>query len=171
MRLEENFSSQRLSASRIQYDDWPDLLEAVTSKLFPRDLGLSNIKTEQGAQSWHLGRMADWRDNKCFVWSIRWKGKSEVIGQLSLLPRDNDIALAYWVNPKYWGKGVTTEMCRALIKMLANAGFKGTIWAGSHTWNGRSSSVLKRLGFKFEGEVEHAYQGRIDMICEYTFAV
>ena len=171
LKIEENFSSERLSASRIQYDDWPDLLQAVTSELFPRDLGLSRIKTELDAQNWHRGRVIDWNESKCFVWSIRWNGESEVIGQLSLLPRKNDIALAYWVNPKCWGEGVTTEMCSALIEVLANSGFDGTIWAGTHTWNGRSSSVLNRLGFKFKGEVEHAYEGRIDTICEYTFAV
>ena len=171
MRFEENFSSKRLSASRVQYDDWPDLLKAVTSELFPRDLGLSKIKTELEAQNWHRGRIADWNENKCFVWSIRWNNKPEVIGQISLLPRENDIALAYWVNPKFWGEGVTTEICRSLIIILGNSGFNGTVWAGSHTWNGRSTSVLNRLGFKFKDEVEYDYEGRIDTVLEYTLDV
>jgi len=146
-------------------------LSAVTSELFPEDLGLSNIKTAQQAQSWHRARVVDWNDNRCFVWSLRWNSTSEVIGQLSLLPRDNELALAYRVNPIYWGQGITTEMCIALIQELIDTGFNGTLWAGSHTWNNRSSAVLNRLGFTFEGETEHAYQGRIDRICEYTLAL
>jgi len=171
LKFTETFRSDRLNASQIQYNDWPYLLKATTSELFPHDLGLSGIKTEQAAQHWHRARVADWQNNKCFVWSLRWNNRSEVIGQLSLLPRNNDIALAYWINPTCWGKGITTEMCRVLIQQLVNSGFNGTLWAGTHIWNNRSSSVLKRLGFKFEGEVEHAYQARIDTICEYTLAL
>jgi len=151
--------------------DWPNLLQAVRSELFPRDLGLSSIKTELQAQDWHRARVADWNDNSCFVWSIRWHGTSEVIGQLSLLPHDNQLALAYWVNPIYWGQGITTEMCLALIQELVDTGFNGTVWAGSHTWNNRSSAVLNRLGFTFNAEVEHVYQGRVDTICEYTLVL
>jgi len=166
-----SFISQRLSASPIEYEDWPDLFKAVTSQQFPSELGLSCIKTVQQAQSWPCARVADWEENRCFVWSIRWHGTPEVIGQLSLLPRENELALAYWVNPIYWGQGITTEMCLALIQELVDTGFNGTLWAGSHTWNDRSSAVLNRLGFKFQAEVEHAYQGRADKIREYTLAL
>ena len=126
------FSSIRYMASRIQQDDWSDFLKAVSSDKFPSELALSQITTEQAAQDWHADRILDWDNKKCFVWSIRLKSSPEVIGQLSLLPREHDIALAYWVNPALWGQGIITEVGEALIQSVYASGYRGTIWAGTH---------------------------------------
>jgi RimJ/RimL family protein N-acetyltransferase len=168
----KHFSSTRCTASRIQLEDWSDFLKAVSSDKFPAELPLSKITTEQAAQDWHADRIIDWDNKKCFVWSIRFKSSPEVIGQLSLLPREHDIALAYWVNPALWGQGIITEITKALMQSITDSGYRGTIWAGAHPWNQRSFSVLIKLGFEFQKESEYIFKdGRIEKIKEYILSI
>ena len=172
MKFPTIFKSQRLSATPIQFEDWPGLLHAVTSEQFPRELGLASHTTEEAAKNWHLARVKDWNNNNCFVWSIRWHDKSEVIGQLSLVPREHDIALAYWVNPELWGQGVVTEILKSLMLTVYESGYKGDIWAAAHSWNARSLSVLVKLGFKFQKDSQYrSNNGKMENLKEYLLSV
>ena len=168
----DSFSSKRLRASPIQYQDWQGLLKAVQSGKFPRELALSNMTTAQMAKDWHRQKVIDCQNKHCFVWSVRWENDSEVIGQLSLVPREHDIALAYWVNPELWGQGIVTEILKSLILTIYESEYQGDIWAAAHSWNTRSLSVLVKLGFEFYKDSQYCFDnGKIENMKEYLLSV
>ncbi|NCM80967.1 N-acetyltransferase, partial [Vibrio parahaemolyticus] len=42
----------------------------------------------------------------------------------------------------------------------------GSIWAGVHSWNSRSSSVLKKLGFEQTvSNSEHTVEYSLEIVC------
>ncbi|MDN3612329.1 GNAT family N-acetyltransferase [Vibrio ostreicida] len=131
----------------ISVDDARKLLSAVTSPSFPSTLPLAKIKTLKLAQRWCSDRVADWTQSQGFVWSCRRSVDSVMVGQVTLRVQNHDLALAYWVEPTYWGKGIATQMCHALLLHLHASGFHGKVRAGVHIWNDRSASVLLKLGF------------------------
>jgi len=169
--FDTSFLSARLNASRIQYEDWPGLLTAAQSGKFPRELALSHMTTEQAAKDWHRQKVIDWQNKQGFVWSVRWKNSSEVIGQVSLVPRQSDIALAYWIAPDLWGLGIVTEILKSLLIIIYESEYQGDIWAAAHPWNTRSLSVLVKLGFKYQKESQYRFEnGNVENMKEYLLS-
>lgn len=142
------FECLDLTFRPVVVDDAVYLFKSVGSDLFPKSLPLADIKTLKQAREWCLERALEWEEGKCYVWSCRHLNDSQVIGQVTLLPLENCFALAYWISPKCWGKGIATQMCKALLSQVQSSGYQGEIWAGVHSWNHKSASVLKKLGFQ-----------------------
>jgi len=169
------FESSTFIFSPICIDDAVALFGAVCSKEFPSSLPLAKIETLDQAKSWCLDKILDWETGKCYVWTCCLSSDSVVVGQVTLLPRENCLALAYWVRPEFWGQGVATQMCKSLLFHIYSAGYRGRIWAGVNSWNTRSSAVLEKLGFKaidsggecteYSLEMECYQSGWIDRFC------
>ena len=153
MSFSIKFECSKFVFTPISIDDSQALFEAVTSSDFPSDLPLGKLNTIADAINWCADRVAEWERNTCFVWTCHSLVGSDVIGQVTLLPQQNRLALAYWVHPKYWGHGNATQMCQSLLSHINSYGYQGDIWAGVHSWNTKSESVLFKLGFKQVSEL------------------
>lgn len=147
MKFASSFESSRFVFGPVGIDDATALFGAVSSKEFPSSLPLAEIKTLAQAKKWCSERVLDWQRGKSFVWTCRRSTDSEIVGQATLSPKEKHLALAYWVDPQYWGQGIATEMCQALLCHIQVSGYRGKVWAGVDTWNTRSESVLKKLSF------------------------
>ncbi|CAM3663663.1 Acetyltransferase (GNAT) family protein [Vibrio aerogenes CECT 7868] len=147
MKFARKFKCPKLVFSPVCIDDAMVLFDAVRSEKFPSSLPLAKIETLKQAESWCSERALDWDAGKCFVWTCHRSSDSVIIGQVTLFPQENRLALAYWVNPELWGQGLATQMCESLLSHIQREGYRGNVWAGVHTWNTRSASVLKKLGF------------------------
>jgi len=160
------FNGGNFVFSPICSDDAGMLLKAVCSNDFPKSLPLAKIQTLEQAELWCKERALEWKSGECFVWSCRKHAAEKIVGQVTLLPKSEYLALAYWVDPVLWGQGVASEMCGSLLDHLRNGGFEGKIWAGVHSWNQRSSSVLKKLGFeRLVSCDENIYEFMLDIRC------
>ena len=147
MNFSEEFTCSKYIFTAICIDDGAALFDAVSSDKFPSALPLAKIATLDEARQWCSDRASDWNAGTCFVWTCRRQGDLATIGQVTLFPQSNCLALAYWVNPKYWGRGLAVEICQSLIFQISRSGYRGNIWAGVHSWNKRSEAVLRKLGF------------------------
>ena len=147
MNFSEEFTCSQYVFTAICTDDGAALFDAVSSDKFPSALPLAKIATLDEARQWCSDRSSDWNDGTCFVWTCRCQNDLATIGQVTLFPQENYLALAYWVTPKYWGKGLAVEICRSLISQISCSGYRGNIWAGVHSWNKRSEAILRKLGF------------------------
>ncbi len=166
LKFARKFECSSFVFTPIEIADAVYLLTAVNSDLFPESLPLANIKTLTQAENWCSNRMSEWNMGKCYVWSCRRLHNSQVIGQVTLLPQENRLALAYWVNPEFWGHGLATQMCKALLSHVRSSGYQGSIWAGVHSWNSRSSSVLKKLGFEqIVSNSENTAEYSLEIVC------
>lgn len=148
LRLARKFECSKFIFTPICIDDTQILFDALSSKAFPSSLPLAKIESLTQAECWCADRVLDWEQGKCYVWSCRRSLDSKMIGQVTLLPQQHHLALAYWIHPCLWGQGFATQMCQSLLSHIHSAGYRGSVWAGVHLWNMRSVSVLQKLGFK-----------------------
>ena len=172
MEIDPEFESERLQFRPIRVCDWKSMQEALNCVSFPKQLPLARLMTEHQIIDWHESRVNDWATGSCYVWSLIHKGDSVIIGQLSLLRLESGFALAYWITPRYWGAGLATEACSAVITELEATSFHGMLWAGTQEWNSASSRVLEKLGFQFSAQSEHELSnGNVEQINEYILDI
>ncbi|HDM8069661.1 TPA: GNAT family N-acetyltransferase [Vibrio harveyi] len=165
MELATGFNNTKFVFSPVCVNYASEFFESISSREFPSSLPLAEIKTLTQAKAWCLDMVSGWESGKCYVWTCRRSSDSAIVGQVTLIPKENCLALAYWVVPSLWGQGIATEMCKSLLVHIQRTGYRGNVWAGVHSWNARSSSVLKKLGFK---EIESSVEGAeylLEIVC------
>ena len=78
-------------------------------------------------------------------------GAPELVGYCSLKRRPSGaVELGYWIARAYWGRGLATEACSALIDIARTLGFS-RLEAGHFIDNPASGRVLEKLGFEPSG--------------------
>ncbi len=70
----------------------------------------------------------------------------------------NRAELAYWLAPSFQGQGLMTEACKAVLKFGFDACNFNKVVVAHATENRASEKIIKRLGFRFYGEEEEAFQ-------------
>jgi [ribosomal protein S5]-alanine N-acetyltransferase len=58
-------------------------------------------------------------------------------------------AMGFYLRPKFWGRGFSTETGRAVIAYAFDALGASALFAGHHPENTASKNVLAKLGFQF----------------------
>lgn len=82
----------------------------------------------------------------------RTKGAPRLVGGCGIhLDEEGRPELGYWIARPYWGLGFATEAGRAVLSMARAAGVTG-IRAGHFIDNPASGNVLRKLGFRHNGE-------------------
>lgn len=77
--------------------------------------------------------------------------------------------LGYWIARPYWGLGFATEAARAVLSMARANGVRD-IRACHHADNPASGNVLRKLGFRYTGQMEQRYSlGRDAMVACLLF--
>lgn len=161
-----------------------------TSRLVLRDFKQSDCDDFfEYARSEKVGPMAGWKphDNReesqkilnLFleeneVWAIEYKPLNKVIGSIGLHKdsrRNNPKALmlGYVLSEAYWGKGIMVEVCRAVLDHGFNDLGLELISVYHFPFNTQSESVIKKLGFKYEGVIRQSTvrfdQTVLDSVC------
>lgn len=89
---------------------------------------------------------------KLQYWPVFYLQDQEFAGCCGLRPYKIGIQifeLGFHFLPEHWGKGLATEAAQAVINYaFATLALKG-LFAGHHPANAASSSVLKKLGFRY----------------------
>lgn len=104
-----------------------------------------------------------------FVFGMVLKETGKLFGSIGLIPdpkRQNDKTrmLGYAIGENYWGKGYMTEAVRALLRFGFGELNLDLISAYCYPDNERSKKVLKKCGFRYEGQLslaEKRYDGEV----------
>jgi RimJ/RimL family protein N-acetyltransferase len=104
-------------------------------------------------------------------------GAPQLVGSCGLGRRPSgSVELGYWIARPFWGRGIATEACTALIEIGRTLGFRSL--EGSHFLdNPASARVLEKLGFEplgivaprmscARGEPVPARLMRLELACE-----
>ena len=77
-------------------------------------------------------------------------------------PIDGQVEIAYFTFPENEGKGVATKMAKLLVEIALNARME-RLQIIAHTLPTRNAStcILEKVGFMFEGELEHEEDGKV----------
>lgn len=73
------------------------------------------------------------------------------IGFHTVSPENRSAELAYDLSPPWWGKGIASHMCEAMVQWAHSHVGLLRVQASVLTSNNRSIEVLQRCGFKREG--------------------
>jgi RimJ/RimL family protein N-acetyltransferase len=112
--------------------------------------------TEKDALLWvnHVMNMNN--NGYGYFWGI-YDFENQFIGTigLSVDPEHEKGELHYWLGKKYWGHGYGTEAAKRIINFAFKIKKLERLMVNCLTRNTRSEHVIKKCGFKFEGEAEH----------------
>ncbi|REK17394.1 MAG: N-acetyltransferase [Planctomycetota bacterium] len=76
-------------------------------------------------------------------------------------PVDGRVEIAYFTLPEHEGRGIATRMAQALVELARNADASLTVVAQTLPEENASTSILRKLGFAFAGEVAHPEDGTV----------
>ena len=145
----------------------PDELETYLDHVMDKKVGryISKKTREERAVIFN-NAIAKYSETKNYgIWGIFSNDDNEFIGSCLLRPFENDptiLELGYTLEPKFWGKGLATEMVKTITDHgLADTGVKEIV-ACTDLPNHPSQRVLLKAGFKQEAntfvyEIELAF--------------
>ena len=76
-------------------------------------------------------------------------------------PENNRVEIAYFTFPGHESRGVATRMASALVRIAFNKTPALTVAAQTLPAESASTSILKKLQFRFVGSVEHPDDGLV----------
>jgi RimJ/RimL family protein N-acetyltransferase len=76
-------------------------------------------------------------------------------------PRDGRVEIAYFTFSEFEGRGIATSMAKKLIEIAQGSDNHILVFAQTLPVVNASNSILKKLGFKFAGEVSHPEEGMV----------
>jgi [ribosomal protein S5]-alanine N-acetyltransferase len=117
---------------------------------FPEAIGFSAAKLQERPDE------ADWWMHFFLDPDGRLVGSGGFVGP----PQDGVAEIGYEIAPEFRGRGYATEAARAMVAKARANGAQAVI-AHTLTHQNPSTSVLKRLGFRFVGEVPDGEQGTV----------
>lgn len=62
----------------------------------------------------------------------------------------------YWIGEPYWGRGIVTQVVRAMVEYGFETYGLRRIYATVYAWNPGSARVLEKAGFEFEGRLKNS---------------
>lgn len=151
--------------------------EIETKRLILRAFKPSDVQDFfEYAQNEKIGLMAGWKPHttieksqkvvemfieKKEVWAIELKDNQKVIGLVGLhndRKRDNTNSkmLGYELNETYWGHGYILEAVYAILNHGFNDLNIGIISVNHYSINAQSASVIKKVGFVYEGTLRQS---------------
>lgn len=77
----------------------------------------------------------------------------------SASPKEGRVEIAYFTFPEFEGRGIATLMATKLIEIAKASQDRLTVFAQTLPVVNASNHILKKLGFKFSGEVSHPEEG------------
>jgi [ribosomal protein S5]-alanine N-acetyltransferase len=123
--------------------------------------------TMQQTQEWVEARIADYERRESLVWVIVLQGTEEAIGSCCFWNFGHSFRTAevgYELHRSHWRKGITTEAVSALLRYGFVEMDLHRIEACLFATNEASQRVLRKLGFRLEGNLRERYpfQGRFE---------
>lgn len=95
-----------------------------------------------------------WEKNDYGRWAVILKESNQLIGMAGFRTHEDIAELVYVLDEPFWGRGLATEIARAILKFgFETLGFPRII-ALTRPANIASRRVMDKLGMKFEKEVD-----------------
>ncbi len=88
---------------------------------------------------------------------------TEIVGTCAFTasPSCGRVEVAYFTFPAYEGRGIATAMARSLLARARTQDPDLLVFAHTLPVDNASNRILRKLGFAFAGEVEHAEEGTV----------
>lgn len=156
--------TERLRHRKLRMEDLSDLMTIVGDSEVMKYLGVEGgvpLSLEEAEDT--LNKMiAFWEQRGFGRWAVLEKTSGRMIGLCGLRLLEDTPELFYAFARETWGQGLATESARACLRYgFEELGFDRIVAASRHA-NAASLKVLKKIGMRYEKEIN--YQG-VDAVC------
>ena len=158
IRAPESFTTDRLYARRSDDSDGDFLLAMWSDPRVTDWLGGSRDAAGVAALQAHWSEL--WQSGEYGAWIVLDASDGERLGWVLLHPMDfggtRGTEVGWAMRPERWGEGLTSEAATHVVEIgFAELGYEELL-SGTMTTNVASERVMKKLGFTYVGETEHA---------------
>ena len=153
----DSFLTERLVATRLHDTDLGDLYRMHQDGDVMATLG--GVRSEERTREFLRTNLSHWDQHGFGLWLFRAASARSFVGRGGLrhvyIGGHDEVELAYAVMPEFWGRGLATEMARALVKLGFEQVGLGQLVTYTLTTNQASRRVMEKVGFTFERELVH----------------
>lgn len=124
---------------------------------------LGGTRTEERTSQYLRTNLDHWDRYGFGIWVFRAASDGIFIGRGGLrhvkIEGRDEVEVAYALMPEFWGRGLATEIARALLKIGFEQLALAQLVAFTLTTNHASRRVMEKVGFTFEREFVHGARG------------
>jgi ribosomal-protein-alanine N-acetyltransferase len=147
----EQFQTARLRAERLLPCDLDDLCVMHRDLRVMRTLG--GVRSNAKTQEYLAVNLDHWKLHGYGLWIVR-DVEGTFVGRAGIrhltIETKNEIELAYSVMPGFWGRGLATEIAKALLKIAIERLDIPELVAFTLSDNQASRRVMEKVGFQYE---------------------
>lgn len=152
------FSTPRLVAERLTPAHLPDLQRMDQDEGFMAHLG--GVRDEAGTRSYLERNLAHWATHGFGLWMLRDRAHQALIGRAVVRHLDvegtDEVEIGYGFYPKYWGRGLATEVACACVQIGRGQLGLPSVVAVTLPTHRASQRVMEKAGLAHEREIIHA---------------
>jgi len=162
--LVETFHTDHLIAERLREEHFDELRRMhrdprVMATLGPPGVPDGLLSDEETRQ--FLSRHLDHWDRYGYgLWVFRDRADGRFVGRAGLhnthVGGNDEVELAYALMAEFWGKGLATEMARAVMTVAVERLNMMDVVCFTLTTNRASQRVMEKAGFEYQRDVVHA---------------
>ena len=151
--MQENFITPRLLLDALNFSDVEFVRVLVNTPGWIEFIGDRKIKTNEDGLVYIQKLMSN---PNIQYWVVRLKSQNIPVGVITFIKRDyldsHDIGFAFL--PEYSGKGFAYEAASVVLDAAKSDPVHSRIFATTLKENTKSISLLSKLGFRFDKEIE-----------------
>jgi len=154
-------STPRLHLRKIRKEDLPSLIQYCNNKnISDQIINIPYPYQEEDAISRMNFIFSGFENKERYVFAITLNTNEELIGEIGLhLDKINNSAqFGYWIAEPFWGKGIATEACSAILKFGFEELDLHKIYATHYPENIASGKVMLNNKMMKEGELKDHYK-------------
>jgi RimJ/RimL family protein N-acetyltransferase len=159
----ERLDTERLAGTRVAATDLDRLRSLYQDPRVAETLG--GMRTDEWIAERLAFELGHWSEHGFGAWVFVDRGSGAFVGRgavrhaqiAGLGSLDGDqIELGYALRPEYWGRGLATEMARAMVVVARDGIRLPELAAWTLTTNRASQQVLEKTGFVYQRDFEYA---------------
>lgn len=119
----------------------------------------------------YLGRVMSTRPETSFAIDVG----GAAIGAIGIEPGEGEYhgsaEIGYWLGEAYWGRGIATEVLRAMTEYAFSTFGLHRLEAIAFEWNAASARVIEKAGYQFEGRLRKSILKAGKPVDELVYAI
>jgi len=145
--------------------DLGDLVEGLNNLNVSRTFGVVPYPyTEINAIKWiHKCMRESKKIRNNYQFGIELESEKKLVGVIGLNHIDyfnEGASISYWVNQKYWKKGIASEAIKPVIDFTFNELNLRRLYLFAYSSNKASNDFAKKVGFKLEGTLIQSHKSK-----------
>jgi RimJ/RimL family protein N-acetyltransferase len=160
VELAGTVSTDRLRGRRPVEEDLEDLVRIWTDPRVPEETWPASMRTADDVRRVLRTSIAHWERWGFGPWTVVERVTDAVVGRVGLehtrVAGRPEVEVAWFVDAAAWGRGYATEMAREAVRAAFAELELTTLVSFTTPANAASQAVMRKLGFRFEADIEHA---------------